>query len=226
MLKKLLRVGVVAGAALGLLGSGMSPAEATTVATVTFVGAATTGNLGYPCVTANVGPPPTVTTTCVTVGPPPTTTLPTTSTSPGKLGLPNVTVSGPSTGFRFASTACVGLKVDLLKAKDGPAPATAYGPLCQIRAAGTVTGYCGLSSATGTGEIEFFPLAKKVSFTFTFTGVGGTLFVRGNSSKGTIVAVVQAVPNPTEGSCLAGNQTGFAIVGTATIAQPTVPPTV
>ncbi len=207
MRSRLARVGLILAAVLGIAATNIPSANATTVAAVVFVGNATvTPGLGYPCTPAPSNCPPTVT---VNPGPP-----------------PSVTIGGTSGGFTFNSLVCVGVKVDIAKPK-GTGP---HGPLCSITASGSITGYCGLSQGSGSGVIGFAPVAPKtVTFNFHFTSVGGTLVITGTTTGakagGTIVSVVQAIPNITTGQSCAGGKTGqrdFIIVGAAVVADPTV----
>lgn len=213
-MKKLLRLGVVAGALLGMVGMNMAPASATTVVALVFAGQATTSPLGYPCT-----PPGTTGPNC-----PPIPTV--TTTNP-----PFITV-GPAFGFVFSSIACVGAKVDIAKPAKGT---NAYGPLCSITAAGNGRGYCGLSSASGTANASFQGPTGFKAFTssFTFIGVGGTLVVTGTGQKtpggppGVLVGVVEAIPNPLPDpvngpTCSSGTETDFIIVGAAVYAEATV----
>ncbi|HEX9969978.1 MAG TPA: hypothetical protein VGB03_07550, partial [Acidimicrobiales bacterium] len=171
-MRKLLRAGVLAVALLGLLGSTLSPAQATTAFTFTFEGSARTGPLGYPCAPIPSG----IFSNC-----------------PEPVG-----TGGNTVGFTFASNTCVGSKTDVLKAKNPPGePVKTYTGLCSITASGVVTGYCGLSTGGGSGTIVFTDAvkgnAKVMPFTFTWTGSAHTLVVTGTSNKGPFFGTAEAL---------------------------------
>lgn len=207
-MKKLLRLGVVLGALLGVLGMNMTPASATTTASIAFTGKATTSPLFYPCFPAG-------TTDCLS------------------------DPLGPDFAFAFASATCVGSKTDVAKSKSTTSGLPVGEYLCEsITAAGTGTGYCGLSTATGTASIRWTspnstPQSKSTDVQFSYVGVGGELVITGTGEKtpegpeGRLAGVVTAVPQPTPPilgqGCSATGATGFTIVGTATYEEVTVP---
>jgi hypothetical protein len=189
-MRKLFRAGVLA-ALLGLLGSPMSPVQASTAFTFTFEGTLVTGPLGYPCVPVPGGIPY----NC----PPP------------------VGAGGNTVGFAFNSVPCVGSKTDIFKDKNPSGePVKTYTGLCAIRASGTLTGYCDLFTATGSGTIRFTDAAKgnskTMNFTFTWTSLG-TLLITGTSDKGLFTGTATAIPDPTGGSCFDKTVTRFFVVG-------------
>lgn len=162
-----------------------TPAQAASHSSALFTGNATTSPLGYPC------------------------------TPPGSVPGPNCPPlgGGPFGGFTFQSTACLGYKINILS----PKTTTASGPSCSITAAGTLQGYCGLASGSGTATLTYFGLGTyTLVANFVLQSVGGTVLLTGTASNnGIFEAVVEAIPNPTSGSCLAGTQNEFIIVGAA-----------
>lgn len=211
---KLARLGVLAASLLSLLGVTMPPTQATQVGTVAFVGdmTLTGGGLGYPCTLADIpGNVPGCLLTAVGGV--------SVTTKPGKLVLPEVNITesnGNTRGFGFSSTACVGVKLSVSKPGKGTA---VDGPLCGMRAGGVVTGYCGLSSGSGSGLTG---MVKNASFTFKFSAAGGSLIVTGTYSgsgkAGDINGIIEAIPDlPPAPGCSTKQATHFTIVGLMTL---------
>lgn len=152
----LARLVMVLVALAGLLTTAVQPATAnTTVLVSTFVGDMyiTGGGFGDPCT------PYGTTSNCV---PDTTTTI-----KAGPKGLPtiNTTVNNGNTrGFGFSSTLCLagGVSVEV-----GKVPVAS--PLCSLAAAGAITGFCGLASATGTGAFQMPRLETFGYQTYFFT---------------------------------------------------------
>lgn len=154
------------------------PASALGAGAVIFHGVATvTTGLGVPVITGG-----------------------TLTVTPGGLGkkTPLFTVGGGNvrTGA-FASTTCLGVKLMILKNKVPVvpgAPVAFNGLGCAVVGTFLISGYCGLSSGSGTGTASFAPSIptlplppfNRVSFNYTWTDPGGgNLVVLGNWWFGT-----------------------------------------
>jgi hypothetical protein len=205
--------GLLAGVT-AMLSVAVPPASAHSSATVDFEGTATlTGGLGVPLVHG---------TPVVTLNP-----------GAGKKTSPFTVSGGNTRSATFASSVCVGTGEN---APDKQKPPI-QGPDCTIQATFVVSGFCGLSSGSGTGT---FTLGYQLRwFNFTWTDPGDQVWViLGNWWKtgptkpppgqieGDLVALVLARPDPTPstGSCITKTLTNFIIAGTATLVHPKCSP--
>lgn len=193
---RVVRFGVLIASVMGLLVTS-TPAEATTVKTVTFQGLATLtacSGLASPGVNGVV---------------PDTTT--TTKTGPKGEPEVNTTVhNGNLCDFTLESTdgGCV-------KESTGKKTGTDN---CKIKATGKVTGFCGSSSGTGTavleneGPVTGGPSTKTdLVSDFKFSSTGTSLRVSGGNAATNLHGEVSAVP--VTGSCTNKTATGFNIAG-------------
>lgn len=220
MRNRIVRLGVLFASVLSLVGVMSPPAHATKVTTVTFTGTATLDNgFGSPGLNGT----PTVTTT----------------TKTGKKGLPTVenTVGGGNdAAFGFSETTCVASSTSSKGPKlDGTTkPPEETSTSCTIRATGAVSGFCGLSSGTGTATAAAGSQTYTVP-TFKFWSTPGGLKVTSNQDNafktnpaGTVTAtggqfnafVTAAPPNPTNTvgeSCTNKTARTFRITGEANI---------
>ena len=163
LLRSRARVVAVVAVVMGLFAGGTPKASAIATGNFSFVGRMNlSGGLDYPCANPESKPcPPSV----LVVGP------------VSKKTPPLVVNGNTRTGTLF-SDVCIGGVQNVNK----PGKAASEGPICSLTATFTLTGYCGLATASGTGRFVTTP-GQLYFFNFTFTILGTKLALRGNYWK-------------------------------------------
>ena len=163
MRTRVVRLVVVVGVLLGLVGVPTPPASAAHLVTLWTQGTATAGGLGDPCTSPGKPCPPNSTTTS--------------TTAPDGLPVTYVAPGGNSRNFSFGTSVCLHGSVHTT---GGKVPAEAG--ICGLAGAGVVTGFCTI--ATGSGSGFFYTLDPLVtaaqyyefSWVLTLTGLAGSQF--------------------------------------------------
>ena len=216
------RFGVLLVALAGVLATMVPSAQATTYKTITITGNATLSvGFGYP------GAPPTHKLPCGYNSLSDVMTEPTAETVAKVLATPQCTTAkaGPKPGttvvnvrpggntanFAFSNVVCVKTSTSVLKL---PTMSKTGVDQCRLTATGTVTGFCGLSTGTGTATITNLSGNKTdTNMVFKFTGVGGVLHVTGGNATENIVGDVNATPTAGTGSCAMKAAREFTVTG-------------
>jgi hypothetical protein len=223
-MRRTLRVLVLVGAALTLVGVGTPPASAGDLGTAVFEGTAiVTGGLGYPCTppgTTDCTVPPTVSAACALQ-------------LHKKCGLVswNNGVAPMRTGSFTSGLFCIGAELNFGIKGKGDKPIGNVGT-CVVSASFNLLGWCGLSHGMGTGLIEltgalgtnnlilfdFLWQSTATVLVFTVQWWKGAWTKPANPNKG--AALVHArpdVPGTTGQSCTNGTQQNFTIDAAATL---------
>jgi hypothetical protein len=201
-MRRTARISVLVALLTGVTGAFVpTPAEATTVGSVTIHGKATVSSHGiaYPLVGSNTGDSDL------------------TKTPPRFSNSASVT---------FTSTTCV---ADLTNVNKPGKAAKEAGP-CTMVATGSVHGYCGMSDGHLSGTLSIPVLGSGIqnySFHLSWFSAGPELFISGHWHKhgtthsGTLKGSVSATPDPTAGSCTNKLQKDFLIGGVITVSSGT-----
>ena len=197
-------------------------AQATTRKTITFTGDAVfSSGFGYP------GAPPdnklpcgyvslanlltdSITTVTQKVLGTPRCTTPKPGPKPGTTVV-NVIPGGNTANFSFSSgLACVKTSTSAGKvnfAKTGL-------DMCTFTAFGTITGFCGLSTGSGTATITSLTSAKISStMPFKFTGLEDMVHITGGNAQENIMGDVRMMAAPGTGSCAVKAARQFTLSG-------------
>lgn len=139
--------------------------------------------------------------TSTTVTPPDTTVTKGTKTCPPQVG-PGTTskhdnpfhVNGNTRSGTFVAGACISSWLSFKKFVP-----VGIDPACSIQGIFTITGYCGLAQARGTGTARIG--LQSINFSFTWSDVGGNVVVRGwwtssTTQRGDVFGYSEMEPQP------------------------------
>lgn len=181
-----LRVGLLIGAVVGLVGAPTGSVRANTTKTIEFVGTMMLScGIGDPGI--NGTPNPNI------------------STKPGPKGVPegNIPPQGNHCGLDIDTTTCT-------KVSTGKKAGTHN---CDLDADGSIWGFCGYATGEGFMVVQNLNDGKNVFFTlFKMTVTGGIARISGGDYEENIRGELTMVP--TTGSCPNKTATGFTLKGT------------
>jgi len=164
MRARLVRLIVVVGVVLGVVGVPTPPASAAHFIDMWTHGSAISSGLGDPCTYPGTACPPNPTTTS--------------GTAPDGLPVTYVSPGGTNENFAFNTAVCMQVGVHTTGGKTPVEPG-----LCSLAGAGVITGFCTIATASGSGFFTTFDalVTTGQSYTFdwvlTLTGLAGNQVV-------------------------------------------------